>query len=427
MRVLWFTNTPSLFIQNNEIIFGGGNSGGWISSLERELKKNPQIELGVCFNYNRTGKKVVNGTTYYPIQRPHKNILYTLKQISISKSKASLEHEMLAVPALLQVVNDFKPDIIQVFGSENIYGVLAYHTDVPIVLHIQGLLSACYNTFLPPGVSWHDYLFSDWNPRHIISRFSNKFAWSRNVLSEQRMFKRLKYVMGRTEWDKEVSSVLGFVANATYYHCDEILREAFYVDEERNPAEKIIFVTTISAFLYKGYDIVLKTANILKNMVGLDFEWRVYGYVDTILPEKKSGLRPEDVNVRLMGLASAEQLQKALLSATAYVHTSYIENSCNAIGEAQMMGCPCVAFNVGGTNTLIENNMSGYLVPSNDIYQLAYKMSYLAKHPESREKLGHAGKLAARKRHDKDTICHRVLEIYRDVLAREKRTRYAEK
>lgn len=402
------------------ILRGGGNYGGWISSLECELKKNPSIELGVCFYCNKTDKKAINGTTYYPVQRPSKNIFYSIKQIFTNKSKASIEHEMLAVPSLLQIVNDFKPDIIQVFGSENIYGILVNHTDVPIVLHIQGLLSACYNTFLPPGVSWHDYLFADWNPKHIISRFSNKFAWSRNVLSEQRMFKRIKYVIGRTEWDKNVSAVLGSAANFTYYHCDEILRDAFYVDAERKPVEKIIFVTTISAFLYKGYDIVLKTANILKNMMGLDFEWRVYGYVDTILAEKKSCLSPENVNVRLMGLASAEQLQDALLSATAYIHTSYIENSSNAIGEAQMVGCPCIACNVGGINTLIENNESGYLIPSNDIYQLAYKMFYLANNPEEREKLGRSGKSVAWKRHDKASIRNRVLEIYRDVLDCEK-------
>lgn len=391
-------------------------TGGWISSLESELKKNPIIELGVCFYYNKTDKQVINGTTYYSLKRPSKSISYTFKQIFSDKSRASVAHEVLAVPDLLQIVNDFKPDIIQVFGSENIYGILVNHVDIPIVLHIQGLLSACYNTFLPPGVSWNDYLFANWNPRHVISRFSNKLAWSRNVLSEQRMFKKIKYVVGRTEWDKSVSAVLGSVANPTYYHCDEILRDAFYVDEQRRPSEKIIFVTTISAFLYKGYDTVLKTANILKNMVGLDFEWRVYGYVATILAQKKSGLHPENVNVRLMGLASAEQLQDVLLSATAYIHTSYIENGCNAIGEAQMLGCPCIACNVGGVNTFIENNVSGYLVPSNDIYQLSYKMTYLAKNPECGRELGRTGKVAARKRHDKTSIANRVLAIYQDVL-----------
>ena len=417
MRVLWFTNTSSCYSENGKNTTGGG----WISSLENELKKTPIIKLGICFYYYKTDKGVIDGTTYYPLNRPSKSILYSLKQIFTDKERASLEHEDLAVPELLKVVNDFKPDIIQVFGSENIYGILVNHVDIPIVLHIQGVLSTCYNTFLPPGVSWNDYLFADRNLKHILSRFSNKFAWSRNVISEQRMFKKIKYVIGRTNWDKEVSAVLGSAANLTYYHCDEILRDAFYVDKERKTTSKIVFVTTISAFLYKGYDVVLKTANILKNTLNLDFEWRVYGWVDTILAEKKSGLHPENVNVRLMGLVSAEQLQNALLSATAYVHTSYIENGCNAVGEAQMLGCPCIACNVGGINMSIDNNMSGYLVPSNDIYMLAYKMNYLAQNPKLQKEFGYAGRTAARKRHDKISIANRVVEIYHDILKRENR------
>lgn len=412
MRVLWFTNSPSCYINGGRNTFGGG----WISSLESEIKKNLGIELGVCFYFDKTDKEIIDGVTYYPIKRPSKSLKYTIKQLFSDEWTASVAHERLAVPALLNVVNDFKPDIIQVFGSENIYGILVNHTEVPVVLHIQGLLSACYNAFLPPGISWNDYLFEDWNPKRLLSRYSNKFAWRRNSISEQRMFKRLKYVIGRTEWDKSISSVLCGGTDYKYFHCDEILRDVFYDDVEWHPLGEIIFVTTISAFLYKGYDVILKTAHILKNMMGLEFEWRVYGYVDTLSVHKSTHLSPESVNVRLMGLASAEQLRDALVSATAYIHPSYIENGCNAIGEAQMMGCPCIACDVGGVNASIENSVSGYLVPANDIYMLAYKMAYVARNEFEAERLGLAGKEKARIRHDKLSICNQVINIYKEIL-----------
>ena len=417
MRVLWFTNTASCYSENGK---EGAKGGGWISSLEGELKKNPEIQLGICFYYNKTGKEFLNGVTYYPLQRPRKTIFYSLKQVFSDKETASYKHEHIAVHDLIEIVKDFKPDIIQVFGSENIYGLLAYHVDVPLLLHIQGVLSVYYNSFLPPGISWGDYLFEDLNLKHIISRFSNKLAWARNVLSEQRMFKKIKYVTGRTEWDREVVMALGATVQPAYFHCDEILREAFYVNKKRTCSDKIIFVTIISAFLYKGYDVLLKTANILKNTMCLDFEWRVYGYVDTVLAHKKSGLNPNNLNVKFMGLADAEELQEVLLIATAYIHASYIENSPNVIGEAQMLGCPCVACNVGGISSLITNGVSGILVPSNDIYQLSYKIFTLAKNPKYREELGRAGQLVARKRHDKVCIANRVLEIYNNILDSEK-------
>lgn len=412
MRVLWFTNTSSCYSEKGRNTYGGG----WISSLEREIYNKPGIELGICFYYNKTNKEIINGTTYYPIERPSKSLGYVLKQLLQTKEKASSAHERIAMPTLLKVVRDFKPDVIQVFGSENIYGLLVNHIDIPIVLHIQGILSSCYNTFLPPGISWNDYLYGDWNLWHIINRLSNKFAWCRNVVSEQRMFRSIRYVIGRTEWDKCVSSILGAESGNKYFHCDEILRDVFYEDTKRTPSKNTIFVTTISAFLYKGYDVILKTANILKNHMGMDFEWRVYGYVDTNVVQKKTSFLPQNVNVRLMGLVSAEKLRDALLSATAYVHTSYIENGCNAIGEAQMLGCPCIACDVGGVESSIENNISGFLIPSNDIYLMAYKMAYLAKNQSEAERMGNVGRLNARRRHDKSFISRRMLDIYTEIL-----------
>ena len=34
-----------------------------------------------------------------------------------------------------RVVDDFQPDIIQVFGTESSFGLLARVTDVPVVIH----------------------------------------------------------------------------------------------------------------------------------------------------------------------------------------------------------------------------------------------------------------------------------------------------
>lgn len=44
MRVLWFTNTPSRYAS-----FGGYNGGGWIYSLEEEMSKREDIDLGIAF------------------------------------------------------------------------------------------------------------------------------------------------------------------------------------------------------------------------------------------------------------------------------------------------------------------------------------------------------------------------------------------
>ena len=42
MKVLWYTNTPCLYRQANEY-----NGGGWLASLQWEMMKVPDVELGI--------------------------------------------------------------------------------------------------------------------------------------------------------------------------------------------------------------------------------------------------------------------------------------------------------------------------------------------------------------------------------------------
>ncbi|MBQ8806702.1 MAG: glycosyltransferase [Bacteroidaceae bacterium] len=412
MKVLWFTNTPSCFrCRSNDY-----NGGGWISSLENEIvNRFPDIKLGICFYYNhKEDEEHCGNVTYFPILRPKKSLLYAAKQVVKDKKTSSFEHEKIAIPSLLNVVEDYKPDIIHIFGSENIFGLLSHYTNIPIVLHIQGILSPCLNAFLPPSISWFDWLFDSPNIKSVLRHFSEKIAWERNSITEQRMMRNIKHFMGRTEWDKRISAVLN--PQARYYHCDEILRDDFYKTEKKRalPA-KTTLITTISAFLHKGYDVILKTAKILKDSIGIDFEWKIYGDVCTTLAERKTGLSPQAVNVKLMGCASADEIKEAILHATAYVHTAYIENSPNAICEAQLLGCACISTNVGGVDSLIENNKTGILVPANDIYQLAHQIAFLSHETSVNLSLGEAAQEVARIRHNKTAIVNRVMEIYQDI------------
>ena len=67
MKVLWFTNTPSLYDQGQHHYHGGG----WIEALEYIIGNDGEIDLGVAF-FHRTGSTKVkrNNTTYFPINRP---------------------------------------------------------------------------------------------------------------------------------------------------------------------------------------------------------------------------------------------------------------------------------------------------------------------------------------------------------------------
>lgn len=179
-------------------------------------------------------------------------------------------------------------------------------------------------------------------------------------------------------------------------------------------------MTTISSQLYKGFDLVLKTAKLLKDTWNYEFEWKVFGDINPIVAEKICNTTPKSVNVHLLGVASAEKIQESLLHATAYVHTSYIDNSPNSLCEAMILGVSIISTNVGGIPSLVENGKTGFLVPSNDPYQMAYLMKLLFENRDMNISIGKAAQEVAEIRHDRETIVNRVLEIYDDVLKYEK-------
>lgn len=416
MRVLWFTNTSSCYSNGTANCYNGG---GWISSLEREMWKRPDVDMAVCFYFSgidRPKKEVQDKTTYYLLPRPKKSWKYAVKTIFEAPERSTWEHEKLAIPALVDVVNDFRPDVIQVFGSENIYGLVAKHVSVPVVLHIQGILTTCLNAFLPPFMSWRMFLWQDVSVRRLLHRFSDRIAWRRNSVTERRMIRSVQHYMGHSVWDRRVTHLLN--PQARYYSCGEILRECFYDPAcERRLPVRPVFVTTISSQHYKGLDLVLKTAQALHN-VREDFEWLVFGDVNPKLTERVFHVKHSDVNVRLMGVATAEQIKAALLSATAYVHPSYIDNASNSLCEAQLLGVTSVATYVGGIPSVVEDGVTGFLVPANDPFQMACLMNFLSEHAERNVAMGKAARGVAMRRHDKSAIVERVMEIYAEMLSK---------
>ena len=129
MRVLWFSCTPSCY----DII----SKGGWIESLERIVKLYlPDVQLGIAFEHvDRKFKVEHSGVTYYPINCEYGMVKKIRNKIF---SSSRLKYEKLK-PAYLKVIQDFKPDIIQCFGSELWhYSLLQKDVDIPFVVHIMG-------------------------------------------------------------------------------------------------------------------------------------------------------------------------------------------------------------------------------------------------------------------------------------------------
>ena len=364
MKVLWFSPTSSCYKKN----ISGHNGGGWISSLEEQIRGKDDVELAIAFFHNDEKFKVeMENVVYYPINRRKSFVSRFLRFFCFKREDTK------NLVLFKKIVDDFQPDLIHFWGTEHPFGLLASYKQIPSVFHLQGLMEPYLNAWLPPKYSLLDYFVSQGlSPLKILLQIRaylfNKHAAKREI----EILKKAYAVMGRTEWDKEYSSL--YAPQATYFHCQEILRDVFYKKEERILEKKLIIVSTLSGPLYKGHDMVLKTAKVLKALGSFDFEWRVFGINNFRFAEKKTKIKSKDVNVKAYGVISADVLKKELLQCTVYVHTSYIDNSPNSICEALLVGVPVVATNVGGVSSIIKDKQNGFLVPANDPYAMSSKI-----------------------------------------------------
>lgn len=430
MKVLWFANTPSNYSATAK---GSAYNGtGWVSALETEI--SGKIDLAVAFvaKMPRRGEhrqdlgitpmhkvawtsEVQHGVRYYPIYNGH-NRSRSDRMSTMVKGDSIQERDLVA--AYLEIVEDFRPDVIQVFGSEHSYGLVAEKTKVPVVLHIQGIMNPYFKAFLPPGVTWRDYLMTPFKPGQIMHKLYIRKKWERACERETRILKAITYYLGRTDWDhREISAVN---PEARFFYGGEILRQPFYdadIDAIANVPSKLKLVTTISEPTYKGFDLVLRTGLLLKKEYGLDFEWRVYGNVDPRFFEKITGITVEEAGITMSGVADADELVLAISRASLYVHPSYIDNSPNSVCEAQLLGAAVVATNVGGVSSLIEDGVTGFLVRSGSADEIAERVVAMHRNKTLLRKIGHQARAMSLARHDRDTITSDLIKCYRQIIS----------
>tara|TARA_B110000902_G_scaffold266473_1_gene354349 strand:- start:11041 stop:12297 length:1257 start_codon:yes stop_codon:yes gene_type:complete len=409
MKVLWFSVTPSLYAENNT----SHNGGGWISALEELVRNDKGIELGIAFEHNDTGFKVVRDNVhYYPLN------LWKSRRQKIKKKLFFSEEEKRLVPECLKIIEDFEPDIIHVFGSEWSFGLISPLVSIPVIIHMQGSIPPYFNARFPAGFGKYDFiLYNGFNLLKTISQYKADLFFKLRGAREERILKSCNYYMGRTEWDKSLTRL--YAPDSLYFYCSESLRAPFINCGniwKKQKGDILIFVSTISSPLYKGSDLILKTAKLLKENTQLNFEWRIIGTSDIRIHEKLTKIEADNVNVKLLGTLSADSLIGELLNSDVFIHPSYIDNSPNSVCEAQYLGVPVISTDVGGISSLIENGKTGFLVPSNDPYMLASKIITLIKDESIARSIGLNGSEIAKERHSQQNIITDLKNIYNKVL-----------
>ncbi len=412
MKVLWVTNILPAFLAKRMGVKTVPNLG-WLDYSAEKLMENPDIELSVIFpsaDYE-DGKAEISYYTF-----PKK---YMLKRN---------DSELARI--LKEKLRQIEPDAVHIYGTEYYHTVACVKACRELgildrtVISIQGLASVYaghYMNGIPQSVRY-GFTLHDLIKRENLVRNVKKF--SDRGTAETEALKLCGNVIGRTEWDKACTYRIN--KNRNYYFCNETLRETFYSGSwsyEKCDKHRI-FISQFSHSI-KGFHMFLKalpeiieeypdTKVRITGLSPFDIPWyrinSYYKYVKDLIV--KNNL---EEHITFLGRLNEEQMKNEYLNCNVFVMPSSIENSPNSLGEAMLLGVPCVASDVGGAADLLEHKKEGFIYPQDELYMLAHYVCKVFDSAGDAYQMGINAKAHASVTHNPQNNYLRLVSIYNEI------------
>lgn len=370
MRVLWVCNVmlPSIAKQLGR---EASNKEGWVSGLAEMIlsrQKENGIVLGIAFPMERDGfrgeiKREDGGRFQcYGFEED-------VNQAHVYQAR--LEESMA------QILKEFQPDVVHCFGTE--YGHTLAVTRVcdrpqRILVGLQGLcavLAQAYMADIPVSVQ-KSVTFRDLVKRDTLMLQKQKFVLRGRM--EKEAIQRAGNVTGRTDWDHYYAKQWN--PKADYYTMNETLRTAFYSESWKSgQCDPYMIFLSQGDYPVKGlHYMLLALPEILKQFP----ETKVCVAGNSLISDKtlkdriklsaygkylKSIIQKYDLGdkIKFLGMMTAEQMKAQYLRSGLFVCCSSLENSSNSLGEAMLLGMPCISADVGGIPSLLQNGVDGIL------------------------------------------------------------------
>lgn len=446
-RVLWICNIM-LPVIAEELGLPYSNREGWLSGIFWQLleEKEKQIELGICFPVTSLVQQL-QGQGHKP---------FWVRGVPCYGFVENLNTPEVYDPSLedrfAEILADFQPDMIHVFGTEFPHALAAvktFHKPEKTLVGIQGLcgeIAKAYMAGLPEKVQ-SSVTFRDLLRKDSIRQQQEKFE--ARGRQEAEIIKGTGNITGRTAFDKEETAKIN--PKARYFHMNETMRREFYTGQwDAETCEPYSIFLSQGDYPLKGMHFALEA---LAGLIPKFPKAKLYVAGNSIIEQKslKQKLKLSaygkyllqvirryqlEDKVIVTGRLTAEEMKQQFLKSSVFICPSVLENSPNTVGEAMLLGVPVVASQAGGIPDMIQHEEEGLLVPVGDADKLAEAICRMwtenvsndGKQQESgseitEETLANRCSRAAAERaritHDGNANYQRLLEIYDSILNQE--------
>ena len=417
MKILW---TVNLIPEEMSLYMGIKTEvlGGWVESMAAQLRTAEDIELAIACKCSDdvVFKEKINGVTYYSLGYSDS------AEESVIKERCG------------EIVSDFRPDIVQIEGTEFLHSkaMLVYckEKNIPAIVSLQGILNGYYN-YQCGQLQLEDMMFSK-SLTSIIAAwllFLRKVLWFKpRMKPEKEVIEGVSYLLGRTSWDR--AHAYSINPTAKYYSCNRVLRKPFY-EKDWN----IKNIERHSIYVGNGYNALKGARFVIMALPQLireypDVKLYIAGYKPYSDGDNRSFIKKgygaylkkliDDLgvekHVEFTGPLKAHEVAERLSKVNAYVLCSAIENSPNTLGEAMMIGTPCVSAYVGGASDMAEDKREALFYRNDDPKLLAWNLKQIFDNDELALKLSENGRRRARITHDAKNNAADLLFAYNDIL-----------
>lgn len=251
----------------------------------------------------------------------------------------------------------------------------------------------------------------------------SQFVQERGETIYDRLFQAGDYFLANCQFFRQKAIRLGCDPDQISVHFSGLDISKFrFKPRVLNSDGKIRVVTTGRLVEKKGIEYVIRAiAQLIDRYLTIEYHIIGDGPLRSQLEQLIQTLKVGHA-VKILGWKNEREIIEILDQAHIFVAPSITaaggdqDAPINVLKEAMAMGLPVVSTYHGGIPELVEEGVSGLLVPERDVEALVEKLGDLMQHPDRWAEMGHAGRTSVETHFDLDKLNDRLVELYQELL-----------